>query len=315
MFTPTVIIFGPTGSVGSATALTALKGGAKVILAMRDTHKSIPGLTPEQEASGNVERIYADLSKPDTIHDAVNKTKAKHAFIYLAFGTADFMRASIEALKDAGIQTVVFLSSMAVHGDIRAIVPNDFIAFTHAQVEVNLQEVFGVDGYVAIRPGFYASNSMMWKSMIPEGDIKLGYPDARFDYIAPEDIGCVSGTFLVKGLPMSESGSRKNFVNLVGPEMMAMREAVNVIGKAVGKEVKVSKVDEQVALHILTTLNGLPEPVAKAMLVQFREQEESAGFFNTPGYEEARGGVERYTGKPSLRFHEWVGLNKEKFLS
>ncbi|RHZ59263.1 NmrA-like family protein [Aspergillus thermomutatus] len=315
MSTPTVIVFGPTGGVGSATALSAHKHGAKVILAMRDTNKSIPGLTPEQETSGNFERVQADLTKPETVHNAVTKTGAKHAFIYVAFGTTDSMRGSIEALKGAGVETVVLLSSMSVYGDLRAISPNDFIAFTHAQVELNLQDVFGGDGYVAVRPAFFASNSMMWRSGVLEGEVKLAYPDAKFDYIAPEDIGSVAGTFLAKGLPVGEDGGKRDFVNLVGPETMSMREAVGVIGTGTGKEVKVTKVDEQEAVQVLTTVNGLPEPVAKTLLVQFRKQEETEAFFSTPGYEEARGSVQRYTGRPSLRFHEWVDLNKDKFLA
>ncbi|PKX90149.1 NmrA-like family protein [Aspergillus novofumigatus IBT 16806] len=314
MSQPTVIVFGPTGGVGSATALTAHKHNAKVILAMRDTTKSIPGLTSEQESTGNFERVQADLTSPESIHAAVTKTGAKHAFIYLTFGTADAMRASIEALKGAGIETVVFLSSISVsiHGDADAVPPSDFIAFSHAQVEVNLRDVFG-DDYVAVRPAFFASNSLWWKSGALGGEVKLAYPEAVYDYIAPEDIGSVAGTFLVNGLPAGEDGSKKNSVELVGPEKMTIREVVGVIGKAVGKEVKVTQVDEQEALQDMITVTGLPEPVANAILAQLRKQEESDGFFGLP--EEALGNVQRYTGRPSLRFHEWVDLNKEKFLA
>ncbi|GIK06697.1 hypothetical protein Aspvir_002347 [Aspergillus viridinutans] len=317
MSPPTVIVFGPTGSVGSATALSAHKHNAKVILAMRDTTKSIPGLTSEQETIGNFERVQADLTSPESIHNAVTKTGAKHAFIYIAFGAKDAMRASIEALKGAGIETVVLLSSISVdmHGDLDAVPPSDFIAFTHAQVEVNLRDVFGEDGYVAIRPAFFASNSMWWRSGVLEGEVKVAYPAARFDYIAPEDIGRVAGVLLVKGLPAGEDGSKRSFVGLVGPEKMSIREALGVIGNAVGKEVKVTKVDEQEALRVMMTENGLPEPVAKTLLVQLRQQEESGGFFNIPWYEEASGNIQRYTGRPSLRFHQWVDLNKEKFLA
>ncbi|GIJ90921.1 hypothetical protein Asppvi_009886 [Aspergillus pseudoviridinutans] len=316
MSPPTVIVFGPTGGVGSAAALSAHKHNAKVILAMRDTTKSIPGLTSEQETTGNFERVQADLTSPESIHNAVTKTGAKHAFIYVAFGTTDGMRASIEALKGAGIEKVVFLSSISVsmHGDVDAVPQTDFIAFTHAQVEVNLRDVFGEDGYVAVRPAFFASNSLGWRSGVLQGEVKQAYPEARFDFIAPEDIGSVAGVLLVKGLPEGEDGSKKNVVGLVGPENMSIREAVGVIGNAVGKEVKVTKVDEQEALQEMTE-NGMPEPVAKTLLVQLRLQEESGSFSSMPGYEEASANIQRYTGRPPLRFHEWVDLNKEKFLA
>lgn len=48
----TSIVFGPTGHVGSAAARTAQQGGAKVVLALRDTLRPIPGLTLEQEGRG-----------------------------------------------------------------------------------------------------------------------------------------------------------------------------------------------------------------------------------------------------------------------
>lgn len=314
MSTPTVIVFGPTGRVGSVAALSAQKHNAKVILAMRDTTKSIPGLTSEQETTGNFERVQVDLTSPESIHAAVTKTGAKHAFIYLAFGTADAMRASIEALKGAGIEMVVFLStiSISLHGAADAVPPSDFIAFTHAQVEANLRDVFG-DDYVAVRPAFFASNSLWWKSGVLAGEVKQAYPEARFDFLAPEDIGSVAGRFLVKGLPAGGDGSKLKYVDLVGPEQMSITEAVGLIGKVIRKEVKITKIDEQEALQDMTKVNGLPEPVAKNIFAQLRKQDESGGFFGLP--EAASGNVQKYTGRPSLRFHEWLDLNKEKFLA
>ena len=47
-----VIVFGPTGNIGSVAAQTASKKGATVYLAMRDPKKAIPGLTKEAEESG-----------------------------------------------------------------------------------------------------------------------------------------------------------------------------------------------------------------------------------------------------------------------
>lgn len=61
-----VIVFGPTGAVGSAAARTAASLGAEVTLAMRDTAKVIPGLDDEKEKNGAFERTQADLTNPDT---------------------------------------------------------------------------------------------------------------------------------------------------------------------------------------------------------------------------------------------------------
>jgi hypothetical protein len=88
-----------------------------VTLAVRDTKKPIPGLSLEQEKAGGYKRVQADLTQPGTITEAVAQSDAKHAFIYLIFsppGAPDPNRPALEALKAAGVEFVVFLSSFSV---------------------------------------------------------------------------------------------------------------------------------------------------------------------------------------------------------
>lgn len=73
---------------------------------MRDPTKTIPGLTKEAEQAGDFTRIQADMQKPDTVAEAVKKSGATRAFIYLAHGSSDHMKSTIEALKGAGIERV-----------------------------------------------------------------------------------------------------------------------------------------------------------------------------------------------------------------
>ena len=128
-----VIIFGPSGATGSAAAQEAAKRGAKVWLAMRDPKKHIKTL---DESVGNFERLYADLSDPESVRRAVTSSGAKSAYIYLLFESKDGMKATIEAMKEAGIEYVVFLSSFTIrpNEDISKIDPNDFITYAHASV-------------------------------------------------------------------------------------------------------------------------------------------------------------------------------------
>src|SRR5690242_6833607 len=112
--TENVIVFGPTGGVGRAAALEARKRGAHVWLAMRDTNKTIPGLSADAEG---FTRIQADLSKPDSLKDAVKKSGATTAFVYTLFGSPDSMRSAFDALRDSGITYAALLSSFMVKGD------------------------------------------------------------------------------------------------------------------------------------------------------------------------------------------------------
>jgi len=304
-----VIVFGPTGAVGSAAARTAGELGAKVFLAMRDTGKSIPGLSAEQEKQGGFERVQADLTKPDTVRDAVHKSGAKYAFIYLAHGSSDHMKATIEALKAAGIELPVFLSSFTSRGDLAAIQPSEVIPFVHAQVEINLGEVYGKDGFVAVRPGYFASNTLQYKGGLKEGKVRIYVPDAKVDCIVPEDIGAVCGGFLAKG---PQDKNRTPY--LYGPELFSQAETVKIIAKVLGKNPEIEVANEQDAYKMFVEERGMPVPIANYMISQTKKGSDNPN--SIIGYlvgEEELSNVQKYCGRKATTFEQWVEQNKEKF--
>ena len=306
-----VIVFGPTGAVGSAAARTAEELGANVVLAMRDTEKPIPGLDAEKEKQGSFERVHADLTKPDTVRDAVNTTRAKYAFIYFAHGTPDNMKSTIEALKSAGIYLVVFLSSFTIQGDLKAIQPSEIIPYVHAQVEINLGEIFGADGFVAVRPGSFASNVRQYKAGLAKGEVKIYGPDAKVDYIVPEDIGRVCGAILSKG-PQDEQRA----IYLYGPELVSQADSVRILAKALGKDPKIESADEQYAYKMFVEERGVAVPVAKYMISRTgRTATGPNQVFGYPVSEEQLSNVQKYSGRKATRFEEWVEQNKQMFAS
>ncbi|KAL2018109.1 hypothetical protein VTK56DRAFT_1239 [Thermocarpiscus australiensis] len=309
-----VIVFGPTGGVGSFTALAAQERGAKVYLGMRDTQKAIPGLDPAREQQGGFERVQADLTKPDTVKAAVAQTGAKRAFVYLAFGTPDHMRATLEALKSAGVEFVVFLSSFSVEGDRRAVPPGEFVAWEHAQVEIALEEVFGAGGFgfAAVRPAFFATNVVRWfGGLFAAGEGKLLYPEARFDYITPEDIGRVCGSLLTNGpRALDDDGEA---IDLCGPQLLSLEEAVGIIGKAIGKDLRFEAVTEDEEALKFFVDNGLPEPVAKNLVKSFGEVADGRGAVEKTRYEKAVANIQKYGGEAPTKFQDWVEANKARF--
>ena len=309
-----VIVFGPTGNVGIEAARTAQKHGAKVFLAMRDTSKVISTLGAEQEAEGGFERVQADLSNPQTITAAIKQTRATRAFIYIAWGTPDNMRSSIEALRSAGVDFVAFLSTSDIQTDIREVQPEDYIAWAHAQIEVNLEEVFGRQGYVTVRPGYFASNSLWWKKMINEGEVKIVYPDARFDWITPQDMGAVCGTFLAKGPQGFGDQVESNSVYLYGPDLVSQRDALAVIGRAIGRDVKITELNEQEGAEMYMKEYGTPEPAARRLMEVMRGESQGNGrFYSGPSYQRGKENVEKYSGRQPLGLQQWVEGNKHRF--
>ncbi|KAJ5702267.1 hypothetical protein N7488_009815 [Penicillium malachiteum] len=293
-----VIIFGATGATGSYAALQAHQEGAQVTLAVRDPSKPIPLLDgiPFQ-------KVQADLTKPDTITDAVQQTGATAAYIYAIFGTNDHMRAGLVALKEAGITSIVLLSSFSVQGDPDSILPDEFIPYVHAQVEISLEEVFGIDNFVSIRPAFFASNILWFKAGIATGEVKHANFDALADYISPEDIGRVAGFILV-------NGSLEHVVYLAGLDELTLGDALALVSKVLDKEIKTTWVSAQ-EMKADRMEQGIEEPLAQWLVTDITEH--AGEFFTFPTYSEAIGNIKRYIKRDPIRFHQWLEENKDKF--
>ncbi|KAK3338672.1 hypothetical protein B0T25DRAFT_561150 [Lasiosphaeria hispida] len=315
----TVIVFGPTGHVGSHVALSAhYFGAAKVILAMRDPSKPIPGLTSANESSHSFQRVKADLSDPSSLSSVVSSTGATRAFIYYNHASTDHMRSALEALKAGGITFVTFLSTGGILPEMdlsSSLDPKEsLIYWLHAQAELNIISVFGKENYVPVRPAFFASNAFWWKAMVPTGKIKVFAPGVTVDWIAPSDIGRVSASILVGG----PKEGYEEAVYLVGPQKVSFAEGVRKIVKAVtGKEAEIEEVDgeEQVGVY---TAGGIPGPVAAHLVESFGKLE---GLQATRGdwlpvgeeFEAQVRNVKVYTGREAQTLEEWIEEHKEEF--
>ena len=316
MSTVNTLVFGATGAVGSAAAHAAKDHGANVILAVRDLTKPMPNITLEQEQVLGFTRVQADLLNPDSLRAAVTATKATRAFIYVAFGSPDYMKSSFEALKSAGIEFVVLLSSAGIYGHPSSVTSDSPVFFGPAQAEIGLEETFGKGGYVAVRPASFASNSLWWREGIHAGEVRLPYPQATNDFISPKDIGRVSGAVLAKG-PSVIGGlaGKHNDIRLYGPKLFSQGDAAVIIGKAIGKEVKVTTISEEEYVEGLTKV--MSEALAWNVVTGFRVRaglEADDGAYAEPLFSEASGNVEKYGGKPSTQFEEWVEENKSLFV-
>lgn len=296
-----VIIFGPTGDVGSATALEASKRGAKVWLAMRDTEKSIRGIDPEQEQQGLFTRVKADLADPASVKAAVEKSGAKAAYMYLVFTPAG-LKATIEAMKEAGIEYVVFLSSFTIgRKDARQVtMADDIIAFGHAQVEVAIEDS-GM-ALTTLRPGFFASNSLrqnLDRSTNP-WQATLLRNAARWDNISPLDMGRVAGTVLVN----RPSTSATEVIPLFGPQLLSQDEMWDAIQKAANREIRLIYLspDEYKAYMVK---KGMP-PVVVELLVKQLQEITGDEKYPEGTHSEGVASIEKYSGYKPQSFSEYL---------
>ena len=308
MASPTVIVFGATGASGSIAAITAESLGAKVILALRDTSKPIPGLTKEAEEEGKYQRVQADLNQPDSVLNAVTSTKAEKAFIYRVHGQPDNSRESIEALKSGGIKEVVFLSSSGIRGRAQDVSPAAFIPYAHAQVEQALEEVFGAEGYYALRPGFFASNNLDYVGAIRSGEVKVHSYDAYIDCITQEDIGRVAGTILVRGTLDNE-----RIIYLYGPQTYTGCQVVQAMAKKMGKNPKILPATWEEIYDNIVQVRKFPPPIAKFLADHSNVYKSGFGQLQVLGEaisEDQLGNVKKYSGVKAITLDEWLEKNK-----
>jgi uncharacterized protein YbjT (DUF2867 family) len=254
---------------------------------------------------------------------AVQQTGAQAAFVY-AVRSRDMMRGAFTALRDAGIQHVVFLSTSQVRtaavtkGDLRSVPQDHFIPWQHAQVEMALEEL-GLP-HTALRPGFFASNPLriyLDGSAEPK-QVRLLAPEVPHDPIDPADIGRVGGALLVNPRLHSNSstsnshvglappGGLKDVVYLSGPALLSQSEQWDIINRALvdaGKPpVEVIHITVEEYLKNLAARN-VPEIVAKSLA---KSMTETRAQFAMEDYEKDRANVELVTGRKPTSFEDFV---------
>lgn len=313
-----VIVFGPTGAVGSSAALEASKRGAKKVwLAMRDTSKPLPSI-PEATTDSPFARIQADLSDPASLRKAVAESGATAAFIYLVFGAPHGMRDSLQALKDAGIENLVFLSSSTVGtqpfdgataAGLRAIPAEAVIPYAHAQVELAIDQVEFAH-VTALRPGYFASNwlrSMVDRTEAPPPRLLLANAKAEVDNIVPEDIGAVGGAALVE----APTDGKKEAVYLVGPEIVTMGEACATIKRITGHEDWASEPlpTDEVAERLQRGAH-LPPPLAKYLAQSLSVENDIT---SEDWFAQAASNIKKYTGREPTKFVDYLETQKSEW--
>lgn len=305
-----VIVFGASGAVGSSAALEAEKRGAKVWLATRDTTKPTKTISADTVKSGNFVRIQADASDPASVSKAVAESQAKAAFVYLV---QESMRGTLQALRDGGVENIVFLSSYTVAmypEGLETIPPQEVIPYAHAQAEIAIAEV-GFPYVTALRPGRFASNwlrTMLDRAATPPRAIFIS-PNLPVDNIVPEDIGAVAGATLVE-----RPSDGKEVILLVGPENKTMGECWKLVKKITGREdLDITPLTRQEVLDTLLRRH-MPPPLANYIATGLDEKSSTEDdYTQAEWYGKAVSNVKKYAGKDSTKFEDYLETQKSEW--
>lgn len=246
-----IVVTTPTGNIGGRVVERLLEAGADVTVLARD-----PARLPDAVRSRTHVR-QGTLEDAEFVRQATAGADALFLLIPPHFTTTDWAgfqlgigRAAADAVRENGIQRVVFLSSGGAHRD-------DLLAVTRlGQVEKMLQDA--APNVVSLRAGFFFENFL---SAIPtladHGAIYMSLrPDTPLAMVATRDIGDAAARWL---LDAAWTGHHVHGVH--GPADVTPAQAADAIGRAIGREVRYVQVSQEDARQALLGF-GASEHVA-----------------------------------------------------
>ncbi len=269
----TTLVVGASGHVGRAVVTGLMAAGEAVRASSRAPHS---GEFPE-----GAEVVRADLTDPSSWPGAL--TGVRKVFLYAHPATATEFAA---AARDAGVEHVVLLSSSSVLLPDAASNP---IAQRHAVVERALDEA-GLDR-TFVRPGYFATNTLRWRSIRTGRVVRTAFPDATTSPVHERDIAGVAVRALL------DDARRRDAWPVLGAGPITQREQVAAIAEALGEPVRLEEVD--VDTYRAELLTELPEFAVEGLLA-------SGGGVPPLPAGLATDAVPEVLGRPASTFAEWA---------
>ncbi|HEY0813959.1 MAG TPA: NAD(P)H-binding protein [Pseudonocardia sp.] len=269
----TILVTGARGHVGAAVLNELLAAGEAVRASSRDPR---PGQLPD-----GVEVVRADLTEPESLPDAL--AGVRKVFLYAHPETAEEFAASA---RKAGVEHVVLLSSSSVLYPERDANP---IALRHLTVERALEQA-GLD-WTFVRPGYFATNLLRWRSIRAERALRTAFPEATTSPVHERDIAAIAARALL------DDAHRRAAYPVLGPGPLTTREQVAAIAEALGEPVRLEEVDVDTYRGDLRT--QLPEFLIERLV-------QSRGQVSELPAELATDAVPAVLGRPALPFAEWA---------
>ncbi|MFC5664509.1 NmrA family NAD(P)-binding protein [Kitasatospora misakiensis] len=176
--------------------------------------------------------MRGDLARPETLGPALDGVT--ELFLVLPYGMD--ARPLLDRARQAGVRQIVFLSSGAV---VDGADPQpDVIAAYHARVEQEIRAT-GVD-WTFLRLFFPAINSLAWAMQLQSGDTVRGpHAAAAASVVHERDVAEAAAAVL------GAAEHRNRVYELTGPQSLTQTEQVEVLGRALGRELRFEEVAEQ----------------------------------------------------------------------
>jgi uncharacterized protein YbjT (DUF2867 family) len=269
----TILVTGATGNVGWEVVRQLVAAGVKVRAMTRNPATA--------NFPDSVEVVQGDLTQAEgwpAILEGVEK-----AFLFPVAG------AFVDMAKAAGVKRIVVLSSAAL--DYEA---EDMSGYSHAPERAieRAVEVSGLE-WTHVRPGEFMSNALEWVGTIrAESVVRAPFGDSPGVPIHEADIAVVA----VKAL--LEDGHNGAIYSVTGSEFSTLRERVQTISRAIGRDIRFEELTPQQARENWRA-NGYPDEVIDWLL----NETDQVVDYDLPSIFPT---FERVMGRPARTFAEWA---------
>ena len=209
-----ILITGATGNVGGELVrqLSAAQQPVRALVRSSDRAGKLAG----------VETAAGDLDKPASLATALKGVRA----VFLLGGYPD-MPSILSAIRQAGVERVVLLSSRSVAGGK----PDNAIVSMWMVSEAAVRSS-GVS-WTILEPSGFMSNALRWAPQIRASDvIRAPFADAPIAMIDPADIAAVAA------LALTSPGHDSRTYMLSGPEAIRPADQVRVLAEVLGRNLR-----------------------------------------------------------------------------
>ncbi len=214
MNSPTVLVTGATGTVGSALVTALRSRGATVRAMTRDPGRRILG----------ADTVVADLKDPASIAAALDGVDAAFLNSPSAEDAAALQTRFADIAHDVGVPRLVLLSQYAARADS----PVRFLRW-HAEVEAHVRAL-GLD-HTVLRPNLYMQALLGFAGTIAQGWFGAPIGDSAVSLVDTRDIADTAAVVL------TDPGHSGRTYTVTGPRAVTHEEIARAVSDATGQPV------------------------------------------------------------------------------